>query len=68
MQSHRHSLIESIANTGSGFIVSVALGAIVFPLFGYEFRIGSVSGITIVYTVASIGRNYVVRRMFNRET
>ena len=65
MQTHRHSLIESIANTGSGFIISVAIGAVVFPMFGYPFRLGSVSGITVIYTVASIIRCYLVRRVGN---
>jgi len=64
-QPRNHSLIESIANTGSGFIISVAIGVFVFPMFGYSFRLGSVSGITIVYTAVSVARNYVIRRLFN---
>ena len=65
MQKRKHSLIESIVNTAIGFVISVAIGVVVFPMFGYSFRLGSVSGITVVYTVVSIGRNYLIRRIFN---
>jgi len=64
-QTRLASLIEATANTAIGFAVSMALGAIVYPLFGHRFDAAELTGITAVFTVASIARGYVVRRWFN---
>lgn len=64
-QSKIHSLIETFAGVAIGFIVSVALSYVVYPLFGHSFTLGQNIGITIIFTVASIVRGYLVRRAFN---
>ncbi|WP_041963444.1 DUF7220 family protein [Sulfurospirillum cavolei] len=64
-QSKRASLLESLANTFSGFLLSIAVGYFVFPMFGMPQSLSSSFWITVVFTVVSIGRNYVVRRVFN---
>ena len=66
MQHRKHSLIESIVNTASGFVVNYAAGFVIFPLFGYEPRALELGGITLVYTGLSLARNYLVRRAFVR--
>lgn len=65
MQSKRASLFESLANTMSGFFVSLALAYYVFPLFGMPQSMTSSFWIVVIFTVASIGRNYLIRRVFN---
>ena len=64
-QLKRNSLIESLTNTLSGFVVSYVAGLIVFPLFGFEATAVQVGWITLIYTALSVMRNYVVRRIFN---
>lgn len=65
MQSRTHSFIESLVNVALGMIISMALQVVVFPAFGHAFTLAQNFGITIVFTVASIVRSYVVRRWFN---
>ncbi len=65
MQSRKASLLESLANTLSGFGLSIVVGYFVFPLFGMPQSLASSFLITVVFTVVSIGRNYVIRRVFN---
>ena len=64
-QTKKNSLIESMANTGSGFVVSFCLGLIVFPMFGHSFRFVEIGWITVIFTIASVIRNYIIRRIFN---
>lgn len=64
-QSKRASFMESLANTFSGFLLSIVVGYFVFPMFGMPQSLSSSFWITVVFTVVSIGRNYVVRRVFN---
>lgn len=65
-QSRRHSLVETIAGTAIGFVVSVLLSMVVYPAFGHSFTLTQNAGITVIFTVASIARGYLVRRIFNR--
>jgi O-antigen/teichoic acid export membrane protein len=67
MQTKRQSIVESATNTGSGFLLSYGLGFVVFPLFGHSFAAHEIGWITLIYTVASVVRNYVLRRMFNKQ-
>ena len=64
-QTRKHSAIETVAGVAIGFVVSLAAAVIVFPLFGHAFTLGQNVGITIIFTVLSIARGYVVRRWFN---
>jgi membrane protein implicated in regulation of membrane protease activity len=65
-QSRRSSLAEAMIGTAIGFLVSVALTAIVLPAYGHAVTLGQNVQITLIFTVASIVRSYAVRRLFNR--
>lgn len=65
MQTRRQSLIETVAGTAFGFIVSMLLALVVYPLHGHSFTLSQNASITIIFTVASILRGYGVRRFFN---
>ena len=67
-QSRRHSMLETVAGTAIGFVVSVLLSMAVYPAFGHSFTLGQNVSITVIFTVASIARGYLVRRAFNRFT
>jgi len=63
-QSRRRSLIEALAGTAVGFVTSVLLSLVVYPMHGHAFSLGEVTSITLIFTVASIARGYGVRRFF----
>jgi hypothetical protein len=60
------SLIETITSTAIGYSVAVATQLTVFPLFGINIPLQDNLAIGAIFTVVSIVRGYVVRRVFNR--
>lgn len=64
-QSRLASFVESVVNTLSGFLFAVLLQAVVFPLYNLPITFGQNLEIAAIFTVASIIRNYIVRRFFN---
>ncbi len=65
-QSPRHSLIESVANTAVGFVISMASVQWLFPVIGVRMTLAENFGATAIMTVISVLRGYVLRRVFNR--
>lgn len=65
-QSRWGSAAESAVSTAIGFGVSWAATPFILAAFGYQAGVGTAFGITVVYTVLSLVRGYVVRRAFNR--
>jgi hypothetical protein len=66
MQNRKTSLFESLTNTFTGMGISFIIQLILFPIMDIPVRIEQNIIIMIVFTGASIGRNYIVRRIFNR--
>ena len=62
-QSRRGSLVEAVVNVTVGFGISVALNSFVLPFWGYYPTIGESVSIAVVFTVASVMRSYVLRRL-----
>lgn len=66
MQTRKGTLIESLAGTAIGFIISVLVWAwIVNPLWNLHTGIIDNLSITLLFTVVSVVRSYYVRRVFN---
>lgn len=65
-QTRSKSLLETVTSTAIGFVVSLFLTAAVMPAFGYSTTWAHDFWITVIFTMASIARGYVVRRLFNR--
>ena len=65
MQSKKYSLAESLTNTFAGLMVSFCIQLIIYPIMGIPVRLSQNVIITFVFTIASIGRGYIVRRIFN---
>jgi hypothetical protein len=65
-QSKKESLVESVVNTGFGF--GLALAAQEVLCWAYDLQLTTQENviITLWMTVLSIGRNYFVRRVWNR--
>ena len=65
-QSKLASLIEAVLNTASGFIVSLLFWSwVVVPLWDLDVTMNENLVITACFTVISIVRGYVWRRVFN---
>ena len=65
-QTRRMSLVESIANTGAGFLVSLVLQISLFSLMAIETTTSQNILMSGVFTVASLVRGYLMRRFFLR--
>lgn len=64
-QSRRMSLTEVFINTAIGYAVAVTAQYLVFPCFGINIPLHSNLAIGAIFTVISIIRSYVLRRVFN---
>ncbi len=65
-QKKSHSFVEALFNTVLGFGVSMLANLIVLPWFGFKVSISTAFNIGIIFTLISIVRSYVLRRIFNR--
>lgn len=66
MQSRKGSAIEAAANVAIGYVVALAAQVAIFPLFGIHVGAGEHFAIGALFTVVSLVRSYVLRRVFNR--
>lgn len=65
-QSRRMSAVEAVVSTTVGYIVAVATQMVVFPVFGLAVGVWENLGIGLAFTVVSVARSYLVRRLFER--
>lgn len=63
-QTKLESLIETLLNIASGFIVSLVVWWVIAPLYGIPVNISSNLQITGIFTITSIIRSYYWRRFF----
>ena len=66
MQSRTNSLIESATNILIGYWCAVLTQLIVFPIMGIDVSLNKNLMIGLVFTLISLLRSYVIRRVFNR--
>lgn len=65
MQTKTESLIEAALNIGSGFVLSIIVWQILAGYYGIPMPISRNVEITSVFTVVSLTRSYVWRRIGN---
>ena len=63
-QSRSMSLAESAANTAAGFILSLVLQISLFSAMSIETTTSQNLVMSIVFTLASLVRGYLMRRLF----
>ncbi|WP_425471446.1 DUF7220 family protein [Shimia litoralis] len=66
MQSRRKSLIEAVTNVGVGYALAICTQIVVFPWFGFEPALADNMTIGAVFLIVSLGRSYLLRRLFER--
>lgn len=65
-QQRVHSLLEAVINTVVGYLVAFTLQLLVFPLVGIDITVQVNIILSTIFTIASLIRSYVLRRIFNR--
>ena len=58
------SFAESVANVLVGFVLAVATQFVIFPMFGMTVSIGDNLIIGSIFTLVSLARSYLLRRLF----
>ena len=61
-----NSVLESIIDGGSGFLLAVAIQIFIFPFFALYPSILDSIGIALVFTVISMIRSWIWRCYFRR--
>lgn len=64
-QRRAHSALEASLSTASGFVLSYAVGLVVYPLMGWRLSPAQNFWVVLVFTVLSLVRQYLWRRGFN---
>ena len=65
MQSKKDSLIESLTSTTIGWLIGVILNLTILPLFDYNITVIDSLWVSLIFTVVSVIRGYIIRRFFN---
>ena len=60
------SLVESIIDVGSGFILAILILLYIFPFFDLHPTIMDSIGIALIFTVVSITRSWLWRLTFKK--
>ena len=63
-QSRLMSLVEAVTNVVVGYGLAVWVQLLVFPLFGLETTLRQSLGIGAIFTLVSLVRGYLLRRVF----
>jgi hypothetical protein len=67
MQKKINSWIESVTNTIVGFLVRLIIQwGVIVPLFSLKTNVTQDFIITIIFTLATLIRSYLLRRIFDR--
>ena len=64
-QSRLHSGLESFVNTAVGYLTTVVLQLLVFPMFGVQPKLSHNMTIAVIFYVIAFVRLYLLRRFFN---
>jgi hypothetical protein len=64
-QSHKRSAIEASTNSIAGILTGYFSNVFLLPVFGLMVDWDTAAAMTAMFTVISIVRSYIVRRVFN---
>ena len=65
MQTKKWSMIETLVSVGVGWLIGVILNLTILPLFDYNITVVDSLWVSLIFTVVSVIRSYVIRRTFN---
>lgn len=67
MQTKKQSLVETLTNISIGMILSILVQLVVYPIMGIKVQFYQNVTLTVIFTIVSIVRGYLVRRFFNKK-
>ena len=67
MQTKKQSMVESVVQQLTGYLVGLGTQYVVFPLYGMEVDLIANLQIGAVFAIVSTIRSYVLRRVFNKQ-
>ena len=65
-QTKKHSVFESISNVVVGYLIALMSQLIIFPFFNIHIPLSSNLLIGFWFTLISLARSYVLRRVYNK--
>ena len=65
-QTKSKSAVEAITNTVVGLVTSFLIQIMIYPILDIDVTFGENIIITLVFFIASFGRSYIIRRIFNK--
>jgi len=66
MQSRTMSFVEAVTNVVVGFGLALLTQVLVFSMFGLAVTFDQHVSIAMIFTLVSLARGYVLRRLFER--
>lgn len=64
-QSRKMSMLETVTSTCIGFVIAIASQYVIFPVFGIHVPLHEHLEMGVFFTVVSVVRGYLIRRLFN---
>lgn len=66
MQTKKKSLIEAFVNTLIGYIITLIFSPLLYWICDITITGVQMTLVTLLFTILSVLRNYVIRRWFNK--
>jgi uncharacterized membrane protein len=66
-QTKKNSLLEAVTNTFIGFLTTLLVSPLIYWICDVSVSLPKMTWITVLFTVVSVIRNYVIRRWFNKK-
>lgn len=66
-QTKKHSIFESITNTIIGLLTTLIFSPVIYGLVGIKYTYSQLGMATVLFTILSIIRGYIIRRFFNNK-
>jgi hypothetical protein len=67
-QSRSGSLLEASSNVVAGYLLAIVMQRVAYPFFGIDTTLAVDSAIAALFTLVSLARSYLLRRLFERRS
>ena len=64
-QSRGQSFLEALTNVGIGVLLAFGVQLAAFPVLGIQASMGQSARLAMIFTIISLVRSYLLRRVFN---
>ncbi|HVI27290.1 DUF7220 family protein [Hansschlegelia sp.] len=65
-QTRQASLAEALTNVILGYLLALLTQRLAYPLFGIHISLAADGAIAGIFTLVSLARSYLLRRLFER--